>query len=103
MLFSRWTVRRCSFRCPPAADPGQGLDSVDSSVRILGVAGCNCPFGRMRTVFFLFAIKNDRWLSMVCGCLVWSPLRSLPAKETVGVLLGGAKEEVLVGVYGDVG
>ena len=39
MLFSRWTVRRCSFRCPPAADPGQGLDSVDSLVRILGVAG----------------------------------------------------------------
>ena len=39
MLFLRWTVRRCSFRCPPAADPGQGLDSVDSLVRILGVAG----------------------------------------------------------------
>ena len=100
MLFSRWTVRRCSFCCPPAADPGQGLDSVDSLVRILGVAGAIVLLDALRTVFFLFAIKNDRWLSMVCGCLLWSPLRSLPSKETAGVLLGGAKEEVLVGVYG---
>ena len=80
-----------AFVAPPQLTRGKDLTPSISSVRILGVAGAIVLLDALRTVFFLFAIKNDRWLSMVCGCLVWSPLRSLPAKETVGVLLGGAK------------